>query len=190
MTDTEFLANRRRAQEEEYFQKREQHLIENLRQRRLEEAARRHLAERAAVSVEQTVQELESLGYTSQTVVLLELVPLVQVAWAEGGVSERERACIIDAARWRGIEAGSVADQQLAAWLAMRPSVDFFQRSLRALGAILRARPIEELVTSRPTRLSSGTAIAPASGGVLGFGNISPEEGEVLALIGEDLGSG
>jgi hypothetical protein len=34
--------------------------------------------------------------------------------WADGGISDRERELVIEAARARGIEAGSTADRQLA----------------------------------------------------------------------------
>ena len=48
MVDKEFLGDRRRSQEEEYFQRREQELIAKLQQRTHEEAGRRNLAERTA----------------------------------------------------------------------------------------------------------------------------------------------
>lgn len=190
MADKEFLGDRRRSQEEEYFQRREQQLIADVRQRRREEAVRQRLAERTGVADQEIVRALEALGYTPETVVLLELVPLLQVAWAEGGVSDRERALIIEAARARGIEAGSIADQQLATWLATPPSADFCERTLHLLGAILQTRPMNERETSQRDLLSSCTAIASVSGGMLGLGKVSPEEQSVLARISQELRRG
>src|SRR6266576_3544215 len=130
MPDKEFLGDRRRTQEEEYFQRQEQQLIANLQQRGRDEVARRSMAERTGILDQEVLQELSTLGYTPETVTLLHLVPLLQVAWAEGGVSDRERALIVEAARTRGIESASVADSQLALWLAERPSADFFEHTL------------------------------------------------------------
>src|ERR687885_2444648 len=107
MAEKEFLGDRRRKEEEEYFRKQEQLLIDKLRQRAREDASRRDMAERTGVADQEILRDLEALGYTPETVLLLHLVPLVKVAWAEGGVSERERALILEAARARGIEAGS-----------------------------------------------------------------------------------
>ena len=45
------------------------------------------------------LQELEALGFTPDTVSLLPLVPIVQVAWAEAGVSDDERKLIVQFAR-------------------------------------------------------------------------------------------
>lgn len=118
------------------------------------------------------------LGYTPETVMLLHLVPLVQMVWAEGHVSDRERDLIIEAARSPGIEAGSPADRQLAGWLTERPSDELFEKTLGAIGAVLQARPAEEREASRRDLLSYCTAIASASGGVLGFRG--PSKGDML----------
>jgi hypothetical protein len=187
VAEKDFLGDRRRGQEEEYFQKREQELIAKLRQRGLDEATRRHLAERTGVADEEILRDLETLGYTPETVMLLHLVPLIQMAWADGSVSERERALLIEAARARGIEEHSAADRQLAAWLTSRPSADLFEKTLRAIGSILQARPPAEREASRRDLVSYSTAIASASGGILGFGRVSPEEQRVLARISEEI---
>jgi hypothetical protein len=187
VSEKDFLGDRRRAQEEEYFQKREQELIAKLQQRGREEATHRRMAERTGVADEEILRDLETLGYTPETVMLLHLVPLLQMAWAEGGVSNRERALIIDAARARGIEEGSAADRQLATWLTTRPSAELFEKTLRAIGAILQVRPSGEREASRRDLLSYSMAIASASGGILGFGKVSPEEQRVLARISEEI---
>ena len=187
MVDKEFLGDRRRSQEEEYFQRREQELIAKLQQRSHEEAGRRNLAERSGVADDEVLKDLEALGYTSDTVMLLHLAPLVQVAWAEGGVSERERGLILEAARARGVELGSPADGQLASWLTSRPSDDFFDKTLRVIRAILQAQPPEEREANERDVLSYSAAIASASGGILGFGKVSAEEVTILQRIGEEL---
>ncbi|HEY1294086.1 MAG TPA: hypothetical protein VGJ60_13495 [Chloroflexota bacterium] len=187
MADKEFLGDRRRSQEEEYFQRREQELIARLQQRSQEQAARRNLAERTGVVDEEVLSDLEALGYTPDTVMLLHLAPLLQVAWAEGGVSERERGLILEAARARGVEPGSPADAQLASWITSRPSADFFDRTLRVIRAILQGQPPEEREANERDVLSYSTAIASASGGILGFGKVSAEEVMILQRIGDEL---
>ena len=136
---------------------------------------------------EAILQDLQDLGYTPETVMLLHLVPLVQMAWADGRVSERERSLIIEAARARGGEAGSPADQQLAGWLTSRPSERLFDRALRAIRAFLQARPAEERESSERELLSLCTAIASASGGLLGMGAVSAEERALLARLSNEL---
>jgi hypothetical protein len=187
VAEKEFLADRRRSQEEEYFHKRELELIAKLQQRGQDEAARQRMTEHTGVADEEILRDLETLGYTPETVMLLHLVPLLEVAWADGGVSDRERELIVEAARARGIDQGSAADRQLASWLTTRPSSDLFEKTLRAIGAILQGRTSEERETSQRDLVSYSTAIASASGGILGLGKVSSEEQRVLARISEEI---
>jgi ADP-ribose pyrophosphatase YjhB (NUDIX family) len=187
MAEKEFLGDRRRKEEEEYFRRQEQLLIDKLRQRAREEAARRDMAERTGLADQEILRDLEALGYTPDTVRLLHLVPLLQVASADGAVSDRERALVIEAARAHGVEHGSAADQQLAAWLAAPPAPEFFDKTLRVIGAILQALPPDEREGGTRNLLSYSTAIASASGGILGFGKVSQAEQRVLARITEEL---
>lgn len=189
MSERDAFADRGRALEDEYFHRRERELIEKLRQRAQAEAARRQLGEQAGVADEEILQDLQDLGYTPETVTLLHLVPLVQMAWAEGGVSDRERTLIVEAARARGVEADTPADAKLAEWLNTRPSQKLFEQTLRAIRAILESRPEAERDASRSDLLSYSTAIAEASGGMLGFRSVSPEERALLARISSELES-
>jgi hypothetical protein len=187
MANDEALPGRRRVLEEQYFQKREQELIEKLRKRDEEAAGRRRLAETTGVADEEILQDLQALGYTPETVMLLHLVPLIQVAWAEGNIADSERRLIIEAARARGIEPGSAADRQLTEWLAKRPADTFFERTLRAIQAMLQSRPAEERDASRRDLLAYCSAIASASGGILGFGKVSDEEQQLLTRLTNEL---
>jgi hypothetical protein len=139
------------------------------------------------VADEEILGDLRDLGYTAETVTLLHLVPLVQIAWAEGHVSDNERALIVEAARKRGVQPDSAADSQLAAWLAERPSDEFFKTTLRAIGAMLQATAPEERDASTRDLLAYSKAIASASGGILGIGKVSTEEEHLLARIAEAL---
>jgi hypothetical protein len=187
MADNELFGNRRRAKEDEYFRRQEQELIEKLKQRGREEATRLRMAEHSGVADEEILRDLQDLGYTPETVMLLHLVPLLQMAWAEGSVSTGERDLILEAARARGIDKDSAADRQLTSWLTHRPSEELFENTLRAIGAILQSRPSEEREASEKDLVSQLTAIASASGGILGFGKVSPQEQQVLARITQEM---
>jgi hypothetical protein len=158
-----------------------------MRQHAEGEAERRRLGEQAGVADEGILQDLQALGYTAETVTLLHVVPLVQMAWAEGNVSDRERDLIVEAARARGVEPGSAADRQLASWLTRRPSEDFFEKTLRTIGAILQAQPPETRAASEKDLLSYCTAIAAASGGIMGFRTVSDEERQILERISREF---
>src|SRR5262245_18971985 len=105
MTNKDGFVRRQNVLEHHYFQERERELIEKLRRRAEDEARRQQLAVRTGVVDKEILQDLESLGFTADTGMLLHLMPLLQVEWADGGVSARERSLSVAAARSRGIAA-------------------------------------------------------------------------------------
>ncbi len=187
VTDRDAFAERGRSLEEEYFHRKEREVIDKMRVRAAAEEQRRRLGEKAGVADEEVLNDLQALGYTPETVMMLYLVPLIQTAWAEGGVSAKERELIVKAARSRGITEGTPCDQQLNLWLATRPSDEMFEKSLRAIRTILQAQPDSAREASEKDLLSLATAIAAASGGIVGFRAVSAEEQQILKHISDEL---
>jgi hypothetical protein len=187
VTDRDAFAERARSLEEEYFHRKEREVIDKMRVRAAAEEQRRRLGEQAGVADEELLNDLQQLGYTPETVMMLYLVPVIQTAWAEGGVSQKERDLIVKAARSRGITEGSPCDQQLSMWLTTRPSDEMFEKSLRAIRTILQAQPETAREASEKGLLSLATAIAAASGGIVGFRAVSTEEQQILKHISDEL---
>ena len=180
-------ADRRRAHEDEYFRKRDQELVERARLRAEDEAAFQRLAEAAGVQDEDILRDLQRLGYTFETVTLLHVVPLIEVAWADDAVSDPEREVIIAAARARRVEPGSQADRQMAQWLADPPSAVLCDRTLHLLRAITQSRPPDERAAATGDLLALCTAVASASAGIFGFRSISDKEQRVVDRIRYEL---
>ena len=187
MTDRDAFAERGRSLEEEYFHRKERELIDKMRVRAAADEQRRRLGEMAGVADEEVLRDLQELGYTPETVMMLYLVPVIQIAWAEGGVSQKERDLIVKAARSRGITEGTPCDQQLNIWLTTRPSDEMFEKSLRAIRTLLQAQSSDAREASEKDLLSLATAIASASGGIVGFGAVSAEERQILSHISDEL---
>jgi hypothetical protein len=175
-----------RAQEEEYFRRKDRELIENLRRADAAARKRRALEQETGIHDPATLSELAHLGFTPETIPLLLLVPILQVAWAKAGVSTPERRLIVNFARSRGIGAGSPADRKLKEWLDTKPSEDTFHKAMRLICAIVDAP--EHRVNVDPNELIEYCEkIAHASGGMFGIGTVSHEEREALKEIAEGL---
>ena len=153
--------------------------------RKADSASRAHkeLGERSGLHDPELLRELEQLGFTPETLSLLPLVPVLQVAWAEGSVSPEERKLIIDLARTRGIAVDSVADRQLREWLAHRPPQNVFTRAGRLIAAMLAAESPEMHDLTADDLVKYSESIAAASGGILGLGKVSAEERAALLQI-------
>jgi DnaJ-domain-containing protein 1 len=94
-----------RGREEAYFRQKEAELIEELRRRFHQQQDHERLADEVGVHDEQILRTFEELGFSRETVTILHLVPLVQVAWSDGGVNEAERAKLHEVAALRGATA-------------------------------------------------------------------------------------
>ena len=190
MTEDNPLADRGRALEEDYFRKKDRELIEKMRAADAAAKARKELGASTGLSDPALLDELQQLGFTPETVPLLPLIPLVRVAWAEGGVSAQERKMILDLARARGIAAGSTADRQLAEWLDRQPSESVFARAMRLISAVMSGQSTNASSLSADDLVKYCEEIAAASGGLLGIGKVSSEERKLLASIAAELKAG
>ena len=187
MPNNDAFSERGRALEEDYFRKKERQRVERMRQTAAAEQARQDISRKTGLDDPALVRELQDLGFTPDTIGLLPLVPVVQVAWAEGGITPAERDLIVRLARSRGIAAGSVADNQLMQWLTTRPADALFARAGGLIRAMLESGSEQSGDLSADELVKQSEAIAAASGGVLGIGRISAEERALLARIADDL---
>jgi hypothetical protein len=178
----------RSKEEDDYFRRMDAELLEQ--RKREAEAREEHLEVKRAAGIEddRVAAELRAAGYNRETIPLLHLVPLIQVAWADGKISQDERRHILEASRLHGVDEGSNAHRQLVSWLDARPDEEFFRRSLRAIRAILHALEPEQRQTRAADLLTLCTKVAAASGGFFGIGRkVSPEEKQRLAEITAEL---
>lgn len=179
----DYLSDRDRSIEDEYFRKQDQELIEKMRQAAALERRTSEYIARVGVSDPALLKDLQELGFTPDTVVLLPIVPIVEMAWAEGGITPAERTMLISLVRQRGILEGSPADLLLASWMETRPSPDTFARATRLIRAVIDTgvAPIGSMTADEIIQHSE--SIAAASGGIFGFGKISSEERATLSKI-------
>lgn len=132
------------------------------------------------------VDALQARGFTPETIALLPLVPLIQLAWAQGHVTDGERAMIVQLARDRAIPDGGPADQQLAEWLCEPPRAEVFAGASRFVGAMLQrsASVVDGLTADALVEYCERIA---AVSGFLALGRVGVEERELLTRIARDL---
>ncbi len=185
MADRDSIQERGRSLEEDYFRKKDRELIEKIQRAAEAERAKADIGRAAGLTDPALAAELLALGFTAETVVLLPLVPVLQMAWAEGGITPAERTLIVNLARNRGVAEGSAADAQLNAWMVNRPGEEVFAGAGRLIRAMLDSGASPGMTAD--DLVAHCESIASASGGVFGIGKISGEERKLLASIASDL---
>jgi hypothetical protein len=188
MAETRPASVRARSKEDEYFLRAETELLEKVRARVAKEAERRALGEYHGVEDEEVLKAFEEAGYDRDTVQILHLVPILQVAWVDGEISREERAEILKIAAARHVAEGSPAHAKLLSWLESPPSPQFFERTMEIIGRLLQLFPDEKRVALQSDVMAASLAVASASGGFLGLGSkVSVDEKYLLGKFAADF---
>ena len=137
-------------------------------------------------------QSLEKLGLDRTNYRALLLLPLVQVAWADGRVQRSERALILKIAEERNLLADS-ARETVFGWLDTKPTRQFFAvgtRLLVQMAVLTDRKPGATSITIQAlvTLLDDTHDVARAAGGMFGLAEpISRKELQCLVDVGNAL---
>jgi hypothetical protein len=177
----EFLGDRKKALEASFFAKENAKLLERMKAEKTLKAAVEGLAEISGIEDKAVLERLVTLNIELDTWAAISLVPLVEVAWADGKIDDDERRSVLAAAEANGIFPSSPSHQLLESWLAHRPDA----RLLGAWGEYivdLCANLGEgEKATVKAKIIGRAREVAKATGGFLGLGaKISTEEEVIL----------
>ena len=173
--DKDSMAERGRALEEDFFRKKDRELIE-----RVAAAYAAPTSSPGTLPDPRVLQELHDLGFTIDTVALLPLIPALQTAWGEGGVTAAERQLLMNVARARGITNGSAAHQQLTEWAGRRPDDAVFSHANRLIRALL---DVGTPGTSQSGDMVAAAEQIAAAGSILGLAPLSAEEKALVAQL-------
>ncbi|MEM1348114.1 MAG: hypothetical protein AAGI01_06145 [Myxococcota bacterium] len=175
-------------EEESYFKQRELERHEALRRERELKALRQEEREgivQTLSTTEDIANEALELGFDAQTARVLPLVPMIEVAWADGTVSTDEESTVLDLAIRRGIERGTASYEFLQRLMTERPSSLFFERVNRVIMAMVASDPESWMTETLP---ELAIKVAEASGGFFGLGDkVAAEERELIEKLAEQL---
>ena len=88
--------------------------------------------------------QLEELGFSRDTIAILHLVPLVQVAWSDGRVTEAEQSRIRELAALRAVKLGTPGYATLEKLPDERPPDRAFDLLWRVIRAMVAPWPSEK----------------------------------------------
>ena len=180
---TRILDERRQALEEAFFRKESERLRLRLHEERERREARDALGRQCGLSDATLLDRLVVLGIRADTVEALVLVPLVEVAWADGEMDPRERNAVLRAAASVGIAKGSPGYALLESWTEERPSPDLLESWRAYIATLGRALSADHRWHLEEQVMGKARAVAKAAGGFLGIARVSKEEEAVLAEL-------
>ncbi len=180
----DLLGNRGRTLEEEFFRRQQATLLARLRAEEEQEAARAALAAASRIKDPALLDQLVALGIGADTLTALSLVPLVEVAWADGTVEEAEKQAILVAARAVGLEGTSTGHRLLEKCLSERPRAELRNLWEQYIKSVCGALSDEERAALRHELLQRARGVAEAAGGIMGLGaRVSRREEALLSEL-------
>lgn len=188
MADSDFLQDRRKALEEQFFAKQNRELLEKLRAQGAAEERRSALAEASGIHSEALLDHLIAHDITAETFAALSLIPLVAVAWADGEIQGNEREAILKAAADSGMAADDSSYRLLEGWLEERPGSDLLDTWKEYIRAFSSAADDAVAGILKEEILGRARSVAHAAGGFLGLGKVSTEEESVLDELEASFG--
>ena len=169
-----------RALTDSFFAKENERILQELREATAREEKKKEFREYLNIDNDEVLDALVELSVEPETLVAFTLVPLVEVAWADGEIQPKERDAILKASVERGVAEGSPTHSLLKNWLQTPPDpklLETWKGYIEELMASLGDRTREHMKTGIMGR---ARAIAEAAGGFLGVASISAAEKKKL----------
>jgi hypothetical protein len=184
------MQERGRALEEAFFKKQHEEQLGKLRKEQERAEAREALAAASGISDDpDLLDRLVTLGIHAETLAALTLIPLVEVAWADGKMEARERDAILRGAESSGIQPGSPSYGLLEIWTHDRPAPELLDTWKTYIGALVEELSADQKWHLEEKIIGRARAVAEAAGGFLGLGSkISVEEEAMLAELERAFG--
>jgi hypothetical protein len=135
---------------------------------------------------EELADALKALGMDPASWRSLPLLPLVQVAWADGEVQEAERDLILDLAEDR-FHLEDEGRRVLRNWLHHRPSQAYVHRGQEVLLTLCQRAEGFDGEQGLADVIEFAKDVARAAGGYFGFGAISSAEADAIDEIAAAL---
>jgi hypothetical protein len=172
--------------EDAFFTSQDQKLIEDLRAMRKMKETKDILARISGIKNEAILDKLVSLKVRPETLASLCVVPLVEVAWADGTIDPKEQKAILSAADKMGFKQGDIDYNLIKQWMAHKPADELLTAWIHYIQGLCEQLSSQEKSGLQSEIMGHAKTIAEASGGIMGTGigdKISKSEKEMLAKL-------
>jgi hypothetical protein len=177
------LEDRERALENQFYEKENADKVAALKKKLDGQDSKDELRKASGMSDDAVLDKLVALGMKANTIAALSLVPLIQVAWADGKIQDNERVAILQGAHGKGLEKGTPGYELLQTWLQHPPKDELFSAWESYIKALTAQLNDEQNRLLKNQIVGFAKMVAASAGGILGFGKVSADEEKVLGRI-------
>jgi hypothetical protein len=179
----ESLEERGRALENQFYENENKEKLSAMKAKLDAQESREDLRKASGMTDEKVLDNLVELGLRSNTIAALSLVPLIEVAWADGEIQDNERNAILQGAHGKGLEQGTDGYDLLQTWLKSKPTPGLFDAWEGYIKALAGQLNDEQNRLLKNQIVGFAKMVAASAGGFLGIGKVSASEEKALARI-------
>lgn len=181
---TDSLDDRRKALEEQFFQKHEKELVQKMKDAAAKKSSKEELQKLTGISDEQVLEALSDLKLGGAATLVMSLFPVIEVAWADGKIDPKERDALMEASKGIGLEKDSAAWEYLSKWLEEKPEPIWHTLWADYVKALVAKMKPDDKAMLKATVLGRARVMAESSGGFMGVAfKISDAEKRVMKKL-------
>jgi hypothetical protein len=167
--------------EDLFFLERDKKLIADLHRIEKMKETKKILAKVSGITNEDVLQKLVDLNVRPEILASLALVPLIEVAWADGKVDDEEKAAVLEAAAESFISKDSPDFDLLRQWMEHKPGPKLLEAWKHYVKGLCGELTQHQKNALKKDLIGHARQVAEATGGILGLGNkISKPEQKML----------
>lgn len=181
------LAERGKELEEAFFRQMNQKLTDKLQAENKKKLDKDAITRLSGITNDELLERLVAMNLGASTIAAFTLLPVVEVAWADGRIDEKEQRAVMEASKQAGLT--GAAAEIVETWLKDRPAKAVLDTWNSYIAAIAQRLGPDEKALMKNEIVGRARSVAEASGGFLGLGNhVSKEEQAVLDKIAAAFG--
>ncbi|HEX2959965.1 MAG TPA: hypothetical protein VHO70_24225 [Chitinispirillaceae bacterium] len=174
------LRQQGRRLEDAFFLENDRKLIDQLHKMQKMKEDMKSLEMVSGIKNEAILKKLVELDIRPEIAAAITLVPIIEIAWADGKLDEKEKSAILKISAEHFGADHKIPGILIDEWLITKPSSQMLDAWVHYLKGLVERMSLEETAALKKTLISQAREVAEASGGFLGLNKISAEEEKML----------
>jgi hypothetical protein len=167
-----------------FFLERDKKLIEDLHRIEKMKETKQVLSKVSGITDNDVLQKLIDLNIRPEILATLALVPLVEVAWADGTIDEAEQTAVLKAGEQSFVSKDSPDFDLLNQWMTHKPQAKMLEAWKHYINGLCGELTQHQKNALKKDLIGHARQVAEAAGGIMGFGSkISKAEQDILAKL-------
>jgi hypothetical protein len=179
----ESTEKRRQTLEDMFFYEQDRLIIERRAKLQQLKQTKANLAKVSGIHDDALLEKLIELEIGPETLTTLIGVPLIEVAWADGAMDDKERKKLFEYAEKAGLRQKGLDSKVMSVLLEKKPDPALFKAWTHYIQTLSKELGAHERKALKDEVMADARAIAEAAGGVLGLARISADEKAMLNRI-------